>query len=227
MSKLFLFSLIDFFSLVSLEVIVLIANILIIFLSLVCVIVTIVKKGYGIKNRLWLVFLMVGVCLIQLWIELSINANVRYLFLTAGISICALSIILFLPQKDIEISEEGRRLARLFSDRAKNEREEKEVSLPIEKSKVFSSPIIKAEQRAMPVNNGVEQEHKREIDFSHVKSVLNKLEYYPLKEQDKKQAKDLENAIINAEENGMNFETKEKINDGLGALLKIMSKYAI
>ena len=132
-----------------------------------------------------------------------------------------------MPQKNTKIPEEGRNLARLISEKVKNQAQEGSVNTRLEKSKVFSSPIIKTEQRSSFINEKIEDDKKSEIDFSHVKSVLSKLEYYPLKEQDKKQARDLENAIITAEEMGINYELKEKINDGLGALLKIMSKYAI
>ena len=66
-----------------------------------------------------------------------------------------------------------------------------------------------------------------DLDFSHVKNVLLKLNYYPLTPNDRKQVKDLEYALITAENGDLNYELKEKINDGLGVLLKIMSKYGV
>lgn len=221
MSKLFLFSLTEIFSKISLDLILLIANSLIIVISLICLVISLVKRGYSVINRLWSVALTIGIWFIQAWFELSILGCVKHLFLTIGISIFILSPILFLPEKSIKITTQQRDLARLISDSVKNQGEQKNMDFPPEKSVVFSSPIIKAEQKK------TNDEKKSEIDFSHVKSVLNKLEYYPLKEQDKKQAKELENAILLAEQNGVNLSLKEKINDGLGALLKIMSKYAI
>ncbi len=221
MSKLFLFSLTEIFSQISLDLIVILANSVIIAISATCLVITLVKRGYSVINRLWAVILTVGVWCIQAWFELTILGYVKHLFLTVGISIFILSPIFFLPIKTIKITTQQRDLARLISDKIKNQREQKDIDLSPEKSVIFSSPIIKAEQKK------TSDENKSEIDFSHVKSVLNKLEYYPLKEQDKKQAKELENAIILAEQNGINLSLKEKINDGLGALLKIMSKYAI
>ncbi len=221
MSKLFLFSLTEIFSHISLDLIVLVINAIIVFASVVCAILSIVKSGYGIKNRLWIVFFMVGITLVQLWIELMVNGRIQHLFFTIGISVCLLSIILFLPQKHVKITQPQRNLARFISNSIKEQKQDTLANDFPKESKVFSSPIIKAEPKSVPTSN------KSEIEFSHVKSVLNKLEYYPLKEQDKKQAKDLENAIYFAEQNGLNPELKEKINDGLGALLKIMSKYAI
>ena len=221
MSKLFLFSLTEIFNQTSLDLIVLFANLFIVLASLFCIVLIIVKRGYGVLKRLWIVFFMVGITLVQLWLELLLNGKIKHLFLTLGISICTLSIILFLPKRTIKITQPQRDLARLISNSVKRQEEQNVINELPKESEVFCSPIIKAESQKIPVNN------KKEIDFSHVKSVLNKLEYYPLKEQDKKQAEQLEKAIFTAEQNGMTPVLKEDINDGLGALLKIMSKYAV
>jgi hypothetical protein len=53
------------------------------------------------------------------------------------------------------------------------------------------------------------------------------LDYYGLNQSDKRQVKELETAIFEAENYQMTNELKCRINDGLGALLKIMSKYGI
>ena len=221
MSKLFLFSLTEIFSQSSLDLAIIFANCFIIAISLICLVMTLVKRGYSVVNRLWTVAFTVGTWFIQVWFELSILGYVRHLFLTIGISICFLVPILFLPKRSGKITTQQRNLARFISDSVKAKSLEKDIDLSPEKSAIFSSPIIKAQPK------NISDEKRSEIDFSHVKSVLSKLEYYPLKEQDKKQAKELENAIILAEQNGINPSLKEKINDGLGALLKIMSKYAI
>ncbi len=220
MSKLFLFSLDKVFDRISLDLMVLIINAIIIFASLIAIVLSVVKGGYGILKRLWIVLFMVGITLIQLWLELMINGYIKHLFLTVGVCVCLLSIIMFLPKKTIEITRPQRNLARFLSDSASKITQDDYQGELIKESNVFSSPVIKTQQKSEPIQ-------KSEIEFSHVKSVLNKLEYYPLKEQDKKQAKELEDAIFSAEQDGLNMQLKEKINDGLGALLKIMSKYAI
>ena len=66
-----------------------------------------------------------------------------------------------------------------------------------------------------------------EIDFSHVKNVMEKMNYYPLTPSEKKIITDLETSISIAENEGADTSLKSRINDGLGALLKIMSKYGI
>ena len=221
MSKLFLFSLTEFLSRISLDFTVVMIDARIILASLICALLSVLKREYGLRKRLWLAVFMVGVSLIQLWIELSVFYQVKHLLLTAGICVCMLAIILFLPTRKNEITAPQRDLARFISKKAKIQTQSASTDYGGKEMEVFTSPIIKAQPQITPVND------KKEIEFSHVKSVINKLEYYPLKEQDKKQAKELENAILSAEQNGITLELKEKINDGLGALLKIMSKYAV
>ncbi len=64
-----------------------------------------------------------------------------------------------------------------------------------------------------------------EIDCSHVKNVIARLDYFGLKESDRKQIHDLEASISEAERGGGSEELKDRINDGLSSLLKIMAKY--
>ena len=65
---------------------------------------------------------------------------------------------------------------------------------------------------------------KTNADFTHVKNVIERLRAFPLSTGDKKQIKDLEDAIVLIE-NGL--EDEYSINDELGALLKIMAKYGV
>ncbi len=83
---------------------------------------------------------------------------------------------------------------------------------------------VKAEQPSNPAKNSKRQ---RELDFTHVKSVISKLSYYGLSPSDKRQVQDLETALYQAEQGEDVPGLKSRINDGLGALLKIMSKYGI
>lgn len=71
------------------------------------------------------------------------------------------------------------------------------------------------------------KEKECELDFSHVKNILKRLEYYNLSSLDTKQVSELKSALYQAETCGVNKDIKSKINDGLGALLKIMSKYGV
>ena len=91
MSKLFLFSLAEVFDRISLDLMVIIINAIIVFASLIAIVLSIVKAGYGILKRLWIVPFMVGLTLIQLWLEMMINGYVKHAFLTVGIA-SALSV---------------------------------------------------------------------------------------------------------------------------------------
>ncbi len=64
-----------------------------------------------------------------------------------------------------------------------------------------------------------------ELDFTHVKNVLKRLDYFSLSNSDRRQVKDLEISLAQAEGGDYSSDLRERINDGLGALLKIMSKH--
>ena len=66
---------------------------------------------------------------------------------------------------------------------------------------------------------------KFELDFSHVKNVMAKLNYFNLSASDRTQLSELEQALYYAQNVGYDKKVKEKINEGLGALLKIMAKH--
>ncbi len=66
-----------------------------------------------------------------------------------------------------------------------------------------------------------------ELDFSHVKSVIERLGYYDLNREDKNEVRELSEYLFRAEKDGVSEELKPKINDGLSSLLKIMSKYGV
>ncbi len=205
-------------------------------LTLVCMIFCLSIRQYSILKRLWIAFDFVGICLIEFWFEIKINGQITFAVYTVGSCFLGLSICLFLPKKQIKISDEKRSLAQ-FLDRCahikNSEQSYKKVAQNYTEdggytpSKVFSSPIISANNMDLEGKNKSTNEKDKEIDFSHIKSILNRLEYYPLKEQDKKSAEGLEKAILQAEENGLDLSLKQNINEGLGALLKIMAKYAV
>ncbi len=82
-------------------------------------------------------------------------------------------------------------------------------------------------QEILSVKAPKEKDESLEVDFSHVKNIISRLDYFSLSGADKKAVSNLENTIILAEQKGATKELKEKVNDGLSALLKIMSKYGV
>lgn len=69
--------------------------------------------------------------------------------------------------------------------------------------------------------------NKEKICLEHAASVIEKLSYYDLTPSDLKQVDELEQVIRQAEREGVTSANRERINDGLSELLKIMSKYAV
>ena len=65
------------------------------------------------------------------------------------------------------------------------------------------------------------------LNLSHVKNILKRLDYIDLSQSDRRQVRELETAVFQAERRLDDLEVKEKLNDGLGALLKIMAKYGV
>lgn len=226
MLELFLFSLKDFIKTIDINLIFYICLSAIFILTIICLFITVFKLRYSVKNRLWLIFSCLGIMAIELWAELIKDTNTLYFLIMIGVVAILSSIIMFIPERGKIASAEQKSLAKFLDSCANNTISKKGETYICEdnlnKSNVLYSPIvtIKAEEK-------IENNNAEEIDFSHVKNILSRLEYYPLKEQDKKTTRELENAINFAEENGLNVQLKENINDGLGALLKIMSKYAI
>lgn len=232
MNGLFLLIMNNFFGFLTTSTLAIICSSLVAFLTILCSILSLAKSQYTHLKRLWIVFDFVGICLIEFWFEMQIDRQISYLYLTVGVCFIGLAICLFLPVKKLKISEEKRMLAQFLDRCAHNENSEhrqQNLSVKSQKdvklSKILSSPIISA-NRSDVINKKSSQEND-EIDFTHIKSILARLEYYPLKEQDKKSAKELEKAILDAEENGLDKILKQSINEGLGALLKIMAKYAV
>lgn len=64
-----------------------------------------------------------------------------------------------------------------------------------------------------------------ETDYSHVLRVIDRLGFYNLSQSEKTTIGKLKNEVMNETSGRGDCSTREKINDGLGALLKIMSKY--
>ena len=69
------------------------------------------------------------------------------------------------------------------------------------------------------------RENDFDLDFSHVKNVIARLDYFGLSQSDRRQIHDLEAGLAEAERGENTPEVRDRINDGLSSLLKIMSKY--
>lgn len=182
---------------------------------------SIFKRSYSFKKRLWFLPLSLGIVLLEVGVENFFNSQNGFSIFTAALAAVDISVLYVLPERKNAVTEKQRTLARFLDDCAKN-------SLRGEKNEedVKAQAASLRTERILP--SAAEKENvEKELDFSHVKSVIKRLDYYGLSQNDKRQVKDLEASLSFAEREGMTPIVKSKINDGLGALLKIMSKYGV
>ncbi len=220
MGELFLFSFGELKGFLSGKLVFLTCFIIVFVLTVLCLAISLGKQNYSVKNRLWLVFDFVSILLIDFWLEFYVFNSIKYLILLLAVECISLSICLFVNKKQKQDIKENKSIKDFLNKCYLSQNQEKSTQSLENKSKEIRSEVIRP---SLVKQNEI----KDDIDFSHVKTVLKKLDFYPLKEQDKKSAKELERAIIEAEENGLDQRLKQSINDGLGQLLKLMSKYAV
>ena len=237
MHELFLFSFSDIvFDLGRVGIFILIAS-LILICTLPCLCLSIFKSRYSIKKRVWLFFCYAGLVAFEWWAESIIKENYSFVFLTISGCFIFCALIIIIPEKPIKIRKEQLELAKFFDNQANsiNDKTTNKQDLSIDQKEISNcqSLLNKVERKKdiCSIKTQIIEDDKfnqsQEIDFLNVKTILNKLGYYSISNQDKSIAKELEKAIISAEKYGLDDNLKRKINDGLGALLKIMSKYAI
>ena len=166
---------------------------------------SIFKNNYILVKRLWFVYYSIGVS----WLAFMLSVTSSYCHFLLGFGLCE-GLILIIPLMMIRVkkplvTEE----AKSFINFIDNE---------IERS---SEEAILEEKPTKPIKQG----KGAGVDFSHVKNVIKKLENFDLIPSDKKEIRELEGVLYQAENSGKYAELKEKINDGLGSLLKLMAKY--
>ncbi|MBO5068596.1 MAG: hypothetical protein J6C62_09420 [Clostridia bacterium] len=181
-----------------------------VFISLLIILLT---RCYENRVRFCFTLLLLFVPIAERSIEEFLTGGKYFLFTFAFFLIYS-AILWLIPDKKIKISKKQKELARFLDDCAKG----CSVKNDDEEEKALESIKTVCEEERVKYDN--------DLDFSHVKNILSRMEYYNLTPNDKRQVKDLECAI-NQGEVQLTPSLKEKINDGLGALLKIMSKYGI
>ncbi len=175
-------------------------------------------------KRLYLSLLFVFSILI-----ISVNAicfeNISYalflyaLYLLFG-AFCYIPILVVCGR--IKLKEEEKRLISFID---KEIEKSKAISQSIKGKQVEVISVCKQEQKETEKENKENLENRYSVNFSHIKNVIERLEYFPLSVAEKKQIESLESIIYSAENGAKKEDIKEKLNDGLGYLLKIMAKY--
>ena len=190
----------------------------------VCLTLALCLSGFTLKKRAW--FFLLAVFFQTLDISLTLYGGGTALFplILFAFNFSLVGTICLLPEKQPAITDESLSLAGFLSSKAK---EQGKIDAPLERAEIervtagggisFSGDTAEKEQRNYDLG----------LDFSHVKKVIERLNYFGLSPSDKRQVKDLESTILSAERGDGGDNVKECINDGLGALLKIMSKYGV
>ena len=180
-------------------------------------------RGYGALKRLWVIIFAVGINVIHLALTLLSGEGIVVFLLLLGFSALVLCTVFAFPVKGKKITKEHRDFIKKI-DGAINDVE-----------KIVEQPVIEKTNKPQPMESEDvvlskpcdSQEKKHDLNYAHVKNILQRLEYYQLSPVDKKQVGQLETCMRIAEQTGTDGEVRQQINDGLGALLKIMSKYGV
>ncbi len=188
-------------------------------LFLVAFCLAIFKTLYTIKKRAWFFVASLSPLFLELAL-LSLASALELFYLSLAIISIFYLIVLVVPAKKLKITNSQRNLARFIDEQVKAQTESPVISCQKQRVDLEKERVLEKNQDDLDVS-------RFELDFEHVKSVMQKLEYYPLSTSDKKLMRELEDAIDKAQVLGFSSQIKNKINDGLGALLKIMSKYGI
>ncbi len=180
--------------------------------------------GYGIKKRIWYIALSVFFLLIL--IGFSVYEKASSLTCIIFVAECLLFSFpcFMIKEREYKITNSQRQAVRFLDEKVKEEipfeprpfEFERQNKSEYEHDKVLKPEIAEKEEG---------YKNNYEIDFKHVKNVIEKLNTLGLKDNDKRQVKELESAILSAQSGEFDSAVKSRINDGLGALLKIMSKY--
>lgn len=209
-------------------------------LLLACFIIVLIlalrKNNYLLKKRLWFFFVVYSVVELEKGLEtLCLFSNgFSTLTLALGLLFC---IPVFYVKKGKEKTQKARDLVKFIDEQIHNNVleytptsfQENDLKKPIRVENFAQQP-----QKEEQINTGQFIEKRKEtksnpcdLDFTHVKNVIARLEYLSLGNSDRRQIRELESVVAQAEAGDYTPNTKEKINDGLGALLKIMSKYGV
>ena len=161
------------------------------------------KAGYGIKKRLW--FLLFG-CGISAW-AFSFFREREYAFFYLGLTLILFLFLFVVGEKKRKVTREEKEFIDHIDEEIERDAgKESDEPQPVEKTRT---------------------KKERDPDFTHVKNVIKRLSSMDLSTTDRRDVKEFEGVIYQAEKSGEYTALKGKINDGLGLLLKLMAKYGV
>ncbi len=203
----------DYFSSVGHQKAFIICTVILVFAFILNLSLAIFRSGYTLSKRVW--FLLLGLSghsflyLLQSYHGRNIYSQVYFSLFFAFSTLCFSVRVRYKKVKE----SEKKLISYIDSKIKEGENHAKE------KTAIYKPSI---ERRSY-----AEEDKLSDINFSHVKSILERLSYYSLKESDKKQARELEFALNECERGNDTPLMRSKVNDGLSALLKIMAKYGV
>lgn len=173
-----------------------------------CLFLAIFKSNFGLKKRSLFFFTLFSLLILEKQVLTAPYNEIYYLGFSMGILAC-FPLISIRKKRKKEVRSQIKK--------------QTELARFIERSVKQSIPEIEDE----PIKPSVISTYKPRTDFSHVIKVIKKLNMVELLTQERKAVNELESLILLSSNGEPSGETKQKINDGLGYLLKLMSKYHV
>lgn len=194
-------------------------------------VLSIVLSDYGIKKRSRY-FLFAGAAVTVTFAFSQSGANKVFPLISLAWAIVLAVPVISVPVRKNAATDKQKELVRYIDGKikfaektAEYDRRENVLRRARTEKSYEEEPPCEIEVLKTSGKTGSERAVASDIDLPHIRSVISRLDYYALSAADKRTVSDLNFAINEAERGVAEEEVKEKINDGLGALLKIMSKY--
>lgn len=186
----------------------------------VCLSLAIFKTEYGLKKRVWFFLVLAFFCaLCKARANFTAEKDLAPLLYGAGIAFFVPLFFIRVKRKEETSESDARREFVRYLD-SRIDRGDRINGLD-----KGSAP--QRETDAPLKTETVKRDAVDALDFSHVKNVLQRLETAQLSYADRKQVRDLELLLYEAEHGEYDDSIKGRINEGLGNLLKIMAKHGV
>ncbi len=165
-------------------------------------------------------------------------SRVFYLLLSLFLSVLYYLVLRLLGRiKDGKNIEKANEFLDVLERQMKQEKEAEKGDVTLLKSEVKREEplrIVAEDKDDFPIIEMKEQDKEYQTDkntedvsLSHAKVILERMNCFPLSIPDKRKLDELNYLIAQAEIDGIDGFNKERINDSLAGLIKIMSKYCV
>lgn len=193
-------------------------------ICILCFIISLVlcmaKRGYTIKKRSVFLLVYLAVLIFEYAIFYG-QAEVVFCYLTLFfvVAFCMPIFYIRVRKKKEIFNSKQLELARIFDNALRVDNKAK-LTLGEKMEDRQENEIIVSSNVKKPMEK-VEQK----TDFSHVLNIIKRLNAMQLSPYDKKKVIEIQSLILLAKKQPLDKEAKERINSGLGALIKIVAKY--